>query len=159
MAGAKARRHCVCSRGVLVIVVGLFPSCTAQEAGSVDLTHIIPRMDLRRPPLQPGDPTQRGGAIEHHADCVGSKQELMVQTTLVGLDRREYAIGDEPKFEVRVTNVGSSALRIPVSPHLADMQPPNASTKFAYSKLTIELYVGGKTWSSNHRRRSISVRG
>jgi hypothetical protein len=150
MAGAKVWNHRVWWLDILVVAITGCMSCTAQEAASVDLTQITARMELRRPAARAGDPTQHHGSIEHHrADCDADNQSLVAQTTLVALDRKEYEVGEEPKFEVRITNVGSSSLPIPSSPHMADLQPANAGEKFAYSKLTIELYIGGKTWSSN----------
>jgi hypothetical protein len=47
-------------------------------------------------------------------------------------------------------NVGSALLRIPFSPHEADLQPEDAAQKFAYSALHVVLWIAaGKVWSAN----------
>jgi hypothetical protein len=66
------------------------------------------------------------------------KDASSVQTTLVWLDRDEYSETDQPKFEVRVLNIGSVPIKIPFSPHLADFQPKDPVAKFSYW----EMFVG-----------------
>ena len=69
----------------------------------------------------------------------------MLRTTLVWLDRDEM-IGDHQKFELRFENVGSVPVEMPFSPHLADLQPVDASQKFGYSVARVELSIGGARW-------------
>jgi hypothetical protein len=66
------------------------------------------------------------------------------------MDRTQYRIGDPVTFEVKVENVGSQPLQVPVSPHLADLQPEDPSKKFGYLEMTISLWIGGRNWSTNH---------
>jgi hypothetical protein len=114
--------------------------CSAQQAASIDLTQIEPRGDLRRPAAREGDPTGHRGIIEHVNSCNKVPPEApAVQTTLVWVDRDQYAVGDDIKFEVRILNTGSVPLKLPFSPHLADFQPADPSRKFAYSEMVIGL--------------------
>ena len=69
-----------------------------------------------------------------------------MRTTLVWLDRDEYAVGDNQKFEVRIDNVGSVPVEIPFSPHLADLQPADPSQKFGYSLVRVQFLIGGTKW-------------
>ena len=73
-----------------------------------------------------------------------------LRVSLVSLDRTHSKVGDEPTFEVTVENIDSAPLRIPFSPHLADLQPENPGKKFAYSELQLELWVAAsEVWSAN----------
>jgi hypothetical protein len=123
---------------------------TAQQAGSIDLTGITSRMSLRRPPLSAGDPTDRHGRNQESHFCGPVAERPDVLTTLVSLDRSEYRLGDEPRFDLRITNIGSKPLSVPFSPHLADLQPSDPAAKFAYHELQIELFMGGARWSTNN---------
>lgn len=114
--------------------------CGAQQAASIDLTQIEARDELRRPAAQKGDPTEHGGMTEPLNSCYPiPKDAPAVQTTLVWLDRDQYAPGDDIKFEVRIVNRGSVSLELPFSPHLADLQPADPGRKFAYSQMSVTL--------------------
>jgi hypothetical protein len=131
---------------VAVTTAGSAP-CLAQEVGSVDLTQLSARTELRRPLT--GASRLHSGAREIHAcrDSMSNAGALL--TTLVSLDRTHYQIGDEPRFEVIVENVGSAPLRIPFSPHLADLQPRDPARKFRYLELQVVLWIAGREWSEN----------
>lgn len=114
--------------------------CRAQQAGSIDLTQIEARDELRRPPVRKGDPTGLRGIVEPVGSCDPvPKDAPAVQTTLVWVDRNRYSAGDDVKFEVRILNTGSVPLKLPFSPHLADLQPGDPGRKFAYFKMWISL--------------------
>jgi hypothetical protein len=77
-----------------------------------------------------------------------------LHTSLVSLDSTHYQLGDEPRFEVTVENVGSEPVSIPFSPHLADLQPKNPAQKFAYYQLQVTLWIASdeqssERWSTN----------
>ena len=73
-----------------------------------------------------------------------------MRLSLVSLDRTHYKVGDASKFEVKIENTGSVPIRIPFSPHLADLQPKDPAQKFSYSELQIVLWIaGGELWSAN----------
>jgi hypothetical protein len=128
----------------------------AQEVGFVDLTQIVARTELRHPAPRSDEATDRrgGGSIADlgHDDCDvpnAPKDAGTLRTTLVWLDRDEYAVGDHQKFEVRIENVGSVPVEMPFSPHLADLQPVDASQKFGYSVVRVELWIGGARWDES----------
>jgi hypothetical protein len=120
------------------LLIGAFPdSSLSQEAGSIDLTDVQPRMTLRRPPVKSGEP--QGVITNQPAECSPAEPQAgALRTTLVSLDRNVYRIGDHPLFQVQIENVGTTSLALPFSPHLADLQPEDAARKFAYSKMTVE---------------------
>lgn len=124
-----------------LVALSVCPSiCRAQQAASIDLTQIEQRDELRRPPAREGDPAGHRGIIEPVNSCYRvPKDAPAVQTTLVWVDQDQYAAGDDIKFEVRILNTGSVPLKLPFSPHLADLQPDDAGRKFAYSELVVGL--------------------
>jgi len=136
--------------GLLVLAGGATTTLGAQQAGSIDLTEIKPRVSLRRPPVSAGDATVRHGTGQRYHVCQPVSARPVVVTTLVSLDRAEYRLDDEPRFDLRITNVGSTPLRVPFSPHLADLQPSDPAAKFAYHEVEIQFYMGGARWSTNN---------
>ena len=124
-----------------LVALCVYPSfCRAQQAASIDLTQVEQRVDLRRPPAREGDPAGHRGIIEPVNSCYPvPKDAPAVQTTLVWVDQDQYAAGDDIKFEVRILNTGSVPLKLPFSPHLADLQPADPARKFAYSELGVGL--------------------
>jgi hypothetical protein len=125
----------------------------AQEVGFVDLTQSEARTELRHPARRSDDATDRrgGGSIvdSRNDQCDvrnAPKDAGALRTTLVWLDRDEYAVGDHQKFEVRIENVGSVPFEMPFSPHVADLQPADASQKFGYSVARVEFWIGGTKW-------------
>ena len=114
----------------LAVMLGTSIACLAQEVGFIDLTQVVARTELRYPPPRSDEVTNRRGGNSivdgRHDDCDipnAPKHAGALRTTLVWLDRDEYAVGDQPKFEVRIENVGSVPVEMPFSPHLADLQP------------------------------------
>lgn len=123
--------------------------CGAQEVGFVDLTQVEARVDLRHPVSESRASSM--STIGQTKPCFGRVDDAgALRTTLVSLDRSHYQIGDEPVFEVTVENVGARPLKIPFSPHLADLQPKDPSQKFSYRRLDITLWVAaGEQWTGN----------
>lgn len=138
--------------GILAFVftAALGVASPAQEVGSVNLTRVTARTDLRRPGGTPPAGAQLTGT-HSIMPCFDSAQPTgALRASLVLLDRTHYQIGDEPTFEVTVENIDSTPLRIPFSPHLADLQPEDPAKKFAYSELQLVLWVAaGEAWSVN----------
>ena len=139
----------------IFVVVTLSSSATvvAQEVGFVDLTQIVARTEIRHPAPRSDEATDRRGGSgvvdSHHNNCDAPnalKDAGALRTTLVWLDRDEYAVGDHQKFEVRIENVSSVPFDMPFSPHLADLQPVDASQKFGYSVVRVEFWIGGTKW-------------
>jgi hypothetical protein len=113
-------------------------------------SHKLRRTELRRPALGNGDVSKGHNGASEIRDCDHpSSNAGTLRTTLVWLDRSEYAVGDLQKFEVRIENVGSRPINIPFSPHLADLQPQDAGQKFGFSELTVKLWIGGARWDSD----------
>ena len=143
----RINRIC-CVTLALTIASAVVASCAAQEVGFVDLTKVTARTQLRRPHAR-GSFSKFKPDIKQVQACDSINIEGELLTTLVSLNRTHYRDGDEPKFEVTVENVDSAPIRIPFSPHLADLQPENPAKKFAYSELRLRLWIAaGTDWDS-----------
>jgi hypothetical protein len=147
----------------LIVATAFVSTCRAQEVASLDLTKVAVRDGLRRPKAT--SPVTGGySGTEQTSPCLDSTQEVgALRTSLVSLDRTHYQLGDEPRFEVTVENAGSTPVRIPFSPQLADLQPENPAQKFSYSKLQITLWIAaskqwGTTSGNSHNANAISDR-
>jgi len=140
------------TRFVILALAGataLSSTCLAQEIASVDLTKVEARVALRRPKATRETTGGYSGATST-TQCPDLARSGALETSLLSLDRTYYRIGDEPKFEVTIENTGSVPVRIPISPHLADLQPEDPAKKFTYYELRIDLWVvGNGRWSTN----------
>ncbi len=139
-----------CFAVVLTVATVLGSSSSAQEVAFLDLTKVVSR-PLRRPQSKSAATGKYSGSAQQVTSCRDAKQNLgALRTSLLSLDRTYYQVGDEPIFEATVENVGPTALRIPFSPYLGDLQPEDAAQEFAYSELRIELWVAaGDHWMTN----------
>jgi hypothetical protein len=133
----------------LSATAALLSICPAQEVGSVDLTKVEARVNLRRPKAS-SDMTGGYSGAQSTTRCPDSTQKAgELDTSLVSLDRTHYQVGDEPKFEVMLHNTGSVPIRIPSSPILADVQPIDPAKQFAYYELQIVLWIAAdERWST-----------
>ena len=134
----------------LAILAGLLLSCHAQEVAFVDLTAVEPRIDLRRPKATSEITGGHSGA-QSTVYCADSAHKTgALETSLLSLDHTHYLVGDEPRLEVNLQNTGSEPITIPLSPHLADLQPKDPAKEFAYKELQITLSIAsGERWSTN----------
>ena len=126
------------------LVLGVLPStvCVAQLAGSIDLTQIERRSELRRPPARDSDPSGRRGTVLTNDACATIPHDApSLRTTLIWLDRDQYSEVDRPKFEARILNTGSVPFKIPFSPHQGDLQPADPAAKFSFWEMFVSLNV------------------
>jgi hypothetical protein len=134
----------------LAVAAAFSSLSSAQEVASLDLTKVARRLDLRRPPAT--SPVTGGfNGVQNTRQCFDTTHSAAsLRTTLVSLDRTHYQVGDKPRFEVTVENTGSAAIRIPFSPHLADLQPEDPAQQFAYYEFQIALWIAADDrWSTN----------
>ena len=135
---------------ILILASATLPGsiCSAQEVASLDLTEVNARVDLRRPAATSDMPARYSGA-RSTGPCGSAHKTGTLHTSLVSLDRADYQVGDEARFEVTIQNTGSEPTQIPLSPHLADLQPSDPAEKFTYFKLEIALWIAGDDrWST-----------
>src|ERR1700747_3344862 len=97
----------------------LLSNCPAQEIAVVDLTNVAAHVDLRRPRATSPVTGGYSGAREARACFDPTHNAGALHTSLVSLDRTHYQLGDDPRFEVIVENIGSTPVRVPLSPRLA----------------------------------------
>lgn len=132
--------HC----SILFLALAYSLSGEAQEVKSIDLTALQPRTELRYPPAPEAD-------CAPSTSCVsGGYAGLSVSDGAP--DRRDpHALGvyllrvtpsdvdpDKPfQAEFRVLNTGLAPIDLPISPHLSDLQPSDASVTFSYLSLAL----------------------
>jgi hypothetical protein len=124
-------------------------SCVAeaQEIAYLDLTDVTPRVELRHPPAPPAKCGPKGcvgaGFAGMSVSCggVAANETRALKTSLTWLDQLSYRNGDRAEFEAAIENVGTVALDIPWSPHLADLQPRDESANFEVESLSVGLFL------------------
>ena len=132
-------------RGALALAVAL--SCVAygQEVRFIDMTAGKPRTELRYPPSPPpiceeGRPCVGGGwgggSVSDGAANPRDPQALALY--LLSIDPRNIDPEQNAIAEFRLLNSGLADIDVPVSPHLADLQPPDVSRAFDYRS----IYLG-----------------
>lgn len=93
---------------VIALALGTSIACVAQEVGFIDFTQIVARTELQHPAPRSDDASERRGGTAAIHECGPRATEAgALRTTLIWLDRSEYAVGDHEEFEVRIQNVGS----------------------------------------------------
>jgi hypothetical protein len=139
-----------CILPLLLLVAGSEPF-EGQEIRYIDLTVVQQRTELRYPPSSPV-------SCEERAPCVGGGYGG-VSVGDGAPDRRDpralgvYLLRVSPAdvnpakpfaAEFRVLNTGLAPIDMPVSPHLSDLQPGDASLVFSYLSLALVIRVAGE---------------
>lgn len=133
------------------VLVALAPAVAAQEVAYIDLTGGAQRIQLRHPPAPPpkcdDQGTCVGGGLGGGSVSCGAEDRRdprALRVSITWLNSIAYVRTDQLEIEFKLENVGSVPLAIPVSPHLADLQPSDANQKFEYYSLSL-VVVGNLT--------------
>ena len=136
------------TRAIIFGIVLLPCLASAQEVAYLDLTGVTPRVDLRHPPAPPPKCDSNGvctgsGVGSLAVECGGgnAREKRALLTSLIWPDRSEYMDGDSAEIEVSIENVGDVPIEIPWTPHLADLQPEDETSKFHAMNLLIGLFL------------------
>ena len=131
-----------------IIVATCVESAAAKEIAYLDLTGVTPRTELRHPPAprpkcdSSGTCTGSGfGSVSIACGTAVNGEKRALRASLMSLDQIEYLSGDRAEIEVQLENVGEMSLEIPWSPHLADLQPVDDTSKFHANSLLIGLFL------------------
>src|SRR5436309_2612038 len=103
-------------REIFVSLVMLF-TAVPQTTPVVDFTGIVPRNRVR----EPVSASASGGAVG--GDAHVAQQESSVAITIVSLELAREAPAPSVIFEIRLENVSSQTLALPLDPNLADFEP------------------------------------
>jgi hypothetical protein len=137
-------------RTVLFLLLACSVTARAQEIKYIDLSLAPQRAELRYPPApQPdceaGKPCT-GGGYGGVGIADGGPDRRDPQALGVYLLRVTPTDIDPTKpfeAEFRILNTGIAPIEIPVSPHLADLQPSDESAAFSYFSLSLVVQVEG----------------
>jgi len=116
----------------------------AQEVRVVDLLNVNQRTEVRFPPAPsdciPGEPCV-GGGFGGGSVADGAPDPRDPRALGVALDRvTPTDITLDPfEAEFRLLNTGLAPIRVPIWPHLSDLQPPSESQPFSYLSLALEV--------------------
>src|SRR5215467_1715264 len=126
---------------LLLALIVAVPPQTANEVLFLDLTGVVPRIQLRRPPPPPPK-CKASGCLGRTmsmgiGDCGGSgpTEPRAMRVTLLRLDQESARRGDRVGYELLVKNVVTVPMSIPTSPHLADFHPPDPGEKFTVEEI------------------------
>jgi hypothetical protein len=123
---------------LLLSVIPLF----AQQVKFIDLTATDQRVELRYPPALPA---QNGVGGDYSSISVGDcAPDFRDPRSLTVYVQSVIASDGNPKkpfeAEFKVLNTGKVPLELPVSPHLSDLQPNDASAPFTYMSLALAIF-------------------
>jgi hypothetical protein len=123
--GSNVKKLCVriglVTAGVALATLGVL----SKQDGYLDLTDPVPRQRIHSP---------TGGGTGGFCGGGGGDPTAIPETTvtLESLDEREYSVGEEVTFEVKVENTGGKNIEIPWSPHLGDLEPSDPTRSYTY---------------------------
>jgi hypothetical protein len=128
----------------LMLLLAMSALLKAQEVRVVDLLNVNQRTELRFPPAPShcvsGEPCV-GGGFGGGSVADGAPDPRDPRALGVAIDRvTPTDITLDPfEAEFRLLNTGLAAIRVPVWPHLSDLQPPSESHPFSYLSLALEV--------------------
>ena len=135
---------------VLVALMVCASPLLAQEVGYLNLLGVKARTRLRAPapppPVCKDGVCSAGGSIGSAGIGCGAgalNEPRALKTTLVSLDRFSYTPEQQAEVEIKIENAGSVDMTIPLSPHLADLQPADETLPFNYSSLSLSMDIEG----------------
>jgi hypothetical protein len=112
-----------------------------QTTPVVDLTTLVPRNRVR----EPATASSSGGAVGGSGEIQQRKDPIDMNILSVdpGHTQEPFII-----FEVQVRNISSAELEFPVDPNLADFEPENVNTSYAYTAVYIAPFFDSKQKAS-----------
>lgn len=129
------------SRDIWLLLVLASTPVLSQQVKFIDLTSITQRVQLRFPPALPAKNGIGGGVGGGSiADCgLDARDPRSLTVTVQNVIVRNVDPKRPFEIEFKVLNTGLVPLRLPVSPHLSDLQPEDASAVFTYTSLALSV--------------------
>jgi hypothetical protein len=118
----------------IVIALTIVAFGSPQSTPVVDLTTLVPRNRVREPVTA----ASSGGAVGGNGVVTERKGPIDMNVLSV-----EIGHGPVPfiMFEVQVRNIGGEQFEFPVDPNLADFEPENVNTAYAYTVAYIAPFL------------------
>ena len=125
----------------MAVLVLTSTALIAQQVKFIDLTLTTQRVELRFPPALPVEDGFGGGtASDSIGDCgLGIHDPRSLTVYVQSAIARDKESTTPFEIEFKVLNTGKIPLRLPVSPHLSDLQPQDSSAKFTYMSLALSV--------------------
>jgi hypothetical protein len=143
-------------RGVVLFIALVAPGVLkAQEVKYIDISSVVPRMELRRPPAPQRECKQGtncigvgsgsgGGSVTDGAPDQRDPHALGIY--LLRVTPTEINPAEPFQVEFKILNTGTVPIELPVSPDLADLQPGDESATFNYSSLALVVRGEVEPW-------------
>lgn len=123
----------------------------AQEKAFVDLTLMPQRTELRYVPFHSSESNVGGGRVGMLIkDCgIDARDPRVLRSTVTSTDRAEYRDGEKIRWELKLENIGTVAVVIPVSAHRSDLQPKDPRAEFRYMEMGLSPGVTSGNLGAN----------
>ena len=117
----------------------------AQEVKYIDLSVVSQRTELRHPPApQCGTGVCGGYGVGSVADgAPETRDPHAIGVYLLHVSPAELTTSKPFEADFRVLNSGLAPIELPVSPHVADLQPKDESKAFSYFSLALVVSIEG----------------
>jgi hypothetical protein len=130
-------------RSALFFLVFVGSGLQAQEVRYIEVSSAEQRTELRHPPEECGQGVLGGGTAG--GSVVDGAPDQRDPRALGVYLLRVHPTDIDPlqpfEAEFKVLNTGKVAIELPVSPHLADLQPSDESVEFQYFSLTLATRI------------------
>jgi len=134
-------------RGFLLILFTTPCLLTAQEVKYIDLTGVPQRTELRHPPAPQSNSQGLGGGEGGGSVLDGAPDYRDPHAMGIYLWRvtpTDINPAEPFQVEFKILNTGAAPIELPVSPHLSDLQPHDASVAFDYFSLALVVRGEGE---------------
>ena len=145
----ELRTRTMIFRTVLPVLVLAWPSLLkGQELKYIDLDGIRQRTELRHPPAPQTDCKQGAGCLGggYGGGSIGDgapdqRDPHALGIYLLRVTPTDIRAGEMVQVEFKILNTGTVPIELPVSPHLADLQPSDETVSFQYWSLALVVRV------------------
>jgi hypothetical protein len=129
-------------------------SLQSQEIRYIDLTTVRQRTELRVPPAPPANCDSEGpcvsggiGGASIGDGAPDARDPRALGITVLRVSPLDLYPKQPFEAEFRVLNTGRVDIDLPVSPHLSDLQPDDASLSFSYFSLALVAQIPAEPYA------------
>ena len=116
-------------------------SLTAQEVKSIDFSDVQQRTKLRVPRAKEPNCVPQPCVVTRETSVDDCSMEAKPLRVVLDRVTPNHITLDPFKAEFRILNTGNDPIKVPVSPHLSDLQPPGPLQEFDYMSLALRIHL------------------
>ena len=134
------------TRGTILSLVLATCGLNAQEIKYIEFSSAEQRTELRHPPCgsdMEGITCVAGGVHDVSVRYRGKdpRHAQVLGVYLLRVIPTDISPNQPFETEFKIVNTGRTSIRVPVSPHLSDLQPSDESADFRYLKLVLSTFL------------------